>query len=440
VAFLAVYVREAHPTDGWRMASNDRAGIAIKQPTLFGEREEVAHQCCSRLAATVPMVIDGLDDRVGHLYSGMPDRLYVLDRNGRVAYQSGRGPFGFKPGEMEQSLAMLLLDQSEAPKPAAGSKNAAPASGPKGRLPVLSNEAAWKHLPAAEEGAGQPLPSWARALAAALPRTAAAMLELDYLHREKSPLGARLRGEMRWVAAHANRCAYGEAYALADLRRAGLDEAALRALTGDQAGLPADEAAALAFARKLTVAADTVTDAEVGRLVKAYGTKQVVAMVLLASYANFQDRLVLSLGLPVEVGGPLPPPHVRFVKEGKGAKPEVPVRLLRSERGDAPATRQGEEVAWSSADFEQLQKAMAEQKARPPRIPVPTWEEVKKRLAKPPERPVRIRWSLVCLGYQPELAQGWSACTRAFAEEAKQDRVFEESLFWVVTRTLNCFY
>ena len=30
--------------------------------------------------------------------------------------------------------------------------------------------------------------------------------------------------------------------------------------------------------------------------------------------------------------------------------------------------------------------------------------------------------------------------TRSFGEEAKQDRVFEESLFWVVTRSLACFY
>ena len=57
-----------------------------------------------------------------------------------------------------------------------------------------------------------------------------------------------------------------------------------------------------------------------------------------------------------------------------------------------------------------------------------------------PEKPVRIRWSLVTMGYQPELAAAWSACTRAFGQEAKQDRVFEESLFWVVTRSLRCFY
>ena len=52
------------------------------------------------------------------------------------------------------------------------------------------------------------------------------MLELDYLHRAEIPIEPRLRGMMRWTAAHANRCAYSEAYAVADLRRAGLDEVA----------------------------------------------------------------------------------------------------------------------------------------------------------------------------------------------------------------------
>ena len=51
-----------------------------------------------------------------------------------------------------------------------------------------------------------------------------------------------------------------------------------------------------------------------------------------------------------------------------------------------------------------------------------------------------IRWSLVCMGYQPQLASSWSACTRSFGRESRQDRVFEESLFWVVTRSLACFY
>jgi len=74
----------------------------------------VAKTCCTSLGITMPMVVDDMDDHVGHLYSGMPDRLYVLDGDGRVVYKGGRGPFGFKVGEMEQSLVMLLLDADKA--------------------------------------------------------------------------------------------------------------------------------------------------------------------------------------------------------------------------------------------------------------------------------------------------------------------------------------
>src|SRR5215813_10537196 len=110
--FLSIYVREAHPTDGWQLPGNIQEGITIRQPRTQDERVAVAQKCCSALSMSMPLLVDAIDDRVGHAYSGMPDRLYVIDRDGRVAYKGGRGPFGFKPGEMEQSLAMLLLEEN----------------------------------------------------------------------------------------------------------------------------------------------------------------------------------------------------------------------------------------------------------------------------------------------------------------------------------------
>jgi hypothetical protein len=56
----------------------------------------------------LPFLVDHVDDRVGATYSGMPNRLYLIDREGRVAFKSGRGPFGFKPRELEQALVLLL--------------------------------------------------------------------------------------------------------------------------------------------------------------------------------------------------------------------------------------------------------------------------------------------------------------------------------------------
>jgi thiol-disulfide isomerase/thioredoxin len=112
--FVAVYVREAHPTGGWRMESNDRAGVSADQPTTYAERAAVAAKCHALLKYEMPLLVDEINDPVGHAYSGMPARLYVIDRHGNVAYKAGRGPFGFKPGEMEQALAMTLLDQAPA--------------------------------------------------------------------------------------------------------------------------------------------------------------------------------------------------------------------------------------------------------------------------------------------------------------------------------------
>jgi hypothetical protein len=113
--FLAIYVREAHPVDGWRMDSNDKAGIALAQPRNKSERLNAAQQCCGTLEISMPVLVDELDDRVGHAYSGMPDRLYVIHPDGRVVYKGGRGPFGFQAREMEQALLLLLLERMPRP-------------------------------------------------------------------------------------------------------------------------------------------------------------------------------------------------------------------------------------------------------------------------------------------------------------------------------------
>ena len=111
IDFYAVYIREAHPSDGWSMESNETVGIKIAQPKTTAERTKVASQCCSSLDMAMPLLVDTIDDAVGRAYSGFPDRLYLLDRSGKVAYKGGRGPFGYKPRELEQTLVMMLLDE-----------------------------------------------------------------------------------------------------------------------------------------------------------------------------------------------------------------------------------------------------------------------------------------------------------------------------------------
>lgn len=109
--FFLIYVREAHPTDGWWMTSNSRVGIEIAQPQSDDERFLVAQTCQQHLEIDIPFLIDRTDDVVGAGYSGMPNRLYLIDRDGRVAFKNGRGPFGFHPRQLEQALILMLAQE-----------------------------------------------------------------------------------------------------------------------------------------------------------------------------------------------------------------------------------------------------------------------------------------------------------------------------------------
>jgi hypothetical protein len=146
--------------------------------------------------------------------------------------------------------------------------------------------------------------------------------------------------------------------------------------------------------------------------------------------------------LPVEDGGPLPPLAVRFRKPYAGGGEPV-ARVAPTAKPERAVALKPPGAEWVQAEFDRFQAAMREQKARPGRITVPTWTavaQVRPPGTPPPPQPTRIKWSLVCIGFQPELAFAWSNCLRTFTQEAKQDRVFEESLFWVVTRSIDCFY
>ncbi len=321
------------------------------------------------------------------------------------------------------------------------STNNTPAATRTAWVPMLALQDCWSRLPRVEEGGGTDLPNWAKAVAVHLPRTAAAMLELDLAQRTRSPLDPVLRAKLRWVVAHANRCAYSEAYALADLRRLGCEVRAIKTLTGPIASWPEEDREPLEFARRLTVSASTIDDDLFARLRSRFGDSQVAAMVLLAAYGNFQDRIVLGLGLPMEAGGPLPPIAVKFAPGAFPSALHVP-----SPGAAQPLERAGETLVprdpeWSELSFDDLQVRLERQRDRIPRLPVPDWSEIRHQL--PPTfaaAPTRIVWSLICLGYVPELAVPWSVATRTLWAECPQDRVFEESLFWIQTRSIRCNY
>jgi hypothetical protein len=108
VAFFIVYIREAHPEDGWVLDVNRREEIALADPTSLEARADAAEACVVRLRTRIPVLLDGVDDAVALAYGGWPDRLYLIGRDGRVAFQGEEGPFGFKPEELAAAIEAEL--------------------------------------------------------------------------------------------------------------------------------------------------------------------------------------------------------------------------------------------------------------------------------------------------------------------------------------------
>ena len=108
VKFLMVYIREAHPTDGRQSAANEREKILFKQPTTFDERIDIAKEMCTKLEISIPGVIDGIDNKVNDAYNAAPDRLYLVSKDGKIAYKGGPGPRGFDPAELEAAIKQEL--------------------------------------------------------------------------------------------------------------------------------------------------------------------------------------------------------------------------------------------------------------------------------------------------------------------------------------------
>jgi hypothetical protein len=111
VAFFVVYIKEAHPEDGWVLESNRSEEIMVRDPATLQQRAEVAGTCAVRLEMRIPILLDNPHNKVAAAYGGWPDRLYLIGRDGKVAFQGGEGPFGFKPEELERALEAELANE-----------------------------------------------------------------------------------------------------------------------------------------------------------------------------------------------------------------------------------------------------------------------------------------------------------------------------------------
>jgi len=102
--FIFIYVREAHPVDGWYI---EPAPFSISNHQSLKERFEAAELLKGVIEDTVPIFVDNMKDEAALAYGAVPERLYIV-RNGVVVYEGDEGPFGYSLAKMERSLIEIM--------------------------------------------------------------------------------------------------------------------------------------------------------------------------------------------------------------------------------------------------------------------------------------------------------------------------------------------
>ncbi len=90
------------------MKENEKDAVLFRQHRSLTERVQVGEACMAKMALEMPAVVDEMDDAVAKKYAAMPERLYLIGSDGKVAYRGGMGPMFFRPKEWEAAIAGFL--------------------------------------------------------------------------------------------------------------------------------------------------------------------------------------------------------------------------------------------------------------------------------------------------------------------------------------------
>ena len=78
------------------------------KPENYTQRVALGSTCVRKLGIEMPALVDDFENSTEIAYTGWPDRLYIVDKEGRIVHKSGAGPFGFDVPAMEADLKALV--------------------------------------------------------------------------------------------------------------------------------------------------------------------------------------------------------------------------------------------------------------------------------------------------------------------------------------------
>ena len=112
VDFRLVYIREAHAEGGaesqWQSTINVKEGISLAPARTLPEKQDHANLCLRKLDLDFPALVDGMDGAAETAYQAWPSRLYLVGRDGKVAFQTRLGELDFRPAELDAAIREIL--------------------------------------------------------------------------------------------------------------------------------------------------------------------------------------------------------------------------------------------------------------------------------------------------------------------------------------------
>jgi len=109
VAFLSVYIAEAHADDEWRL----RGTVTVNQPKTTAERVGVAHRFQAAMNWRIPLLVDPPETNAfERLFASWPVRFFIVDARGRMHYIAEPVDGTYDILELEERVQALLQPSS----------------------------------------------------------------------------------------------------------------------------------------------------------------------------------------------------------------------------------------------------------------------------------------------------------------------------------------
>jgi hypothetical protein len=98
--FAYIYIKEAHADDEWQVEKNKVGNVIFNQPQTFEERLILAQAFQESMGTEITILVDDISNTANAAYAAWPERIYVIDTDGRIIYKGKMGPFYFDPDEI----------------------------------------------------------------------------------------------------------------------------------------------------------------------------------------------------------------------------------------------------------------------------------------------------------------------------------------------------